>query len=601
LKIYNCNEVKLNNQKEYLKKEIWDGYNQNIFKVLDHECGTGKSRTVEEAFAEYETTEFACYNFKVLFVRERIEDCINSAKRINELAGKTIAIAVNTKTYNTKEFNKIKKTLKDFRIVIITHEKYKSLCTDKENKKYFEEKRDTLVIDEFLNMCKGNELTINQKWISNIETMLGHRTLRNQFVDCVAEIEDYLLSEKPIQSFFNAKIPLKTITTRINALKKSIKNALTKEYLNEQGYTKRQLIEDIENIKQFYIQTCVCEGNTIYCTNRRYQYWFLSMNNIILDASATLNMAYKLSPNFVVQHQSPVLDHSKWSFLIYKTNSCKSAKERAINYYQELNKIVEQNNIDNTLVIGNKEDEAFTKANYKNHFGNITGSNDYKQLTNCVITHNPNMPFRQYVLEYLYYSNKKLDNRNSWSGLNNGKGDEKVYRFKEDKFEEYRQCKNANEIYQAIKRVNRTMEKESKIYIFNNDSETIDRVLKMFKGNKKVAEYENFIEFGKTDMDKYNEERQENRHAMKFITLCKEIIQLRHIDLQATKKNRKGEEEQLIGTYKKSTLRECLGIKDKGQFKRDILDDVDVIGFCARHSIKLSGQTLDFNNAKLVV
>jgi hypothetical protein len=596
LRIYNCNEEKLNSQKEYLKKEIWDGYNQNLFKVIDNECGTGKSRTAEEAFAEQTSSKL-----KVLFVRERIEDCIRSANRINRLAGKRLAIAVNTETYNTKEFNIIKKTLKDYKIVIITHEKYKSLCIDKENKKYFEENRDILVIDEFLNMSKGNELTINQKWISNIETMLGHRTLRNQFVDCVAEVEDYLLSEKPIQSFFNAKTSLKTITSRINLLKKSINNTLKKEYLQEQGYTKRQLMEDIENIKQFYIQTCVCEGNTIYCTNRRYQYWFLPLNNIILDASATLNISYKLSPYFVVQHQSPVLDHSKWSFLIYKTNSCKSAKERTINYYSEVNKIIEENNIDNTLLIGNKEDENFIKANNKNHFGNITGSNEYKLLDNCVITHNPNMPFRQYVLEYLYYSDKKLDNRNSWSGINDGKGAEKVYRFKEDKFEEYRQCRNANEIYQAIKRVNRTMEKESKIYIFNNDSETIDRVLKMFKGNKKVAEYENFIEFEKSDMDKYNDQRQENRHAMKFITLCKEIMQLRHIDLQATKKNRKGEEEQLRGTYKKASLREYIGIKDKGQFKRDVLDDVDVINFCTRHNILSIGQIIDFSNAKLVV
>lgn len=596
MKISNCYEEKLYNQKEYLKREIWDGYNQNIFKVIDLECGTGKTRTAEEAFAEYK-----CYNYNVLFVRERIEDCISSAKRINKLAEKVIAIAVNTETYNTREFNKIKKTLKDYRIVIITHEKYKSLCSDKENKKYFEEQRDILVIDEFLNISKGSELSISQQWISNMETLLIHRTLRNQFVDCVIELEEYLLSEKPMHSFFNAKTSIKTITSRINVLKKLINNVLTKEYLNNVGYTKRRLLDDIENIKQFYIQTCVCEGNTIYCTNRKYQYWFLPMNNIILDASANLNKAYELSSCFIVQHQSPVLDHSMWSFFIYQTNSCKSAKERAINYYSEINKLVEENNSNNTLVIGNKEDENCIKANYKNHFGNITGSNDYKQLSNCIITHNPNMPYRQYVLEYLYYSNKKLDNRNSWSGTNEGKGDLKVYRFKEDKFEEYRQCRNANEIYQAIKRVNRNMQDKSKIYIFNNDSEIIDRVLKMFKGNKKVNEYENFIKFKKTSMDKYNEQRQENKHAMKFISLCKEIMQLKHINLQATKKNRKGEEERVMGTYKKSALREYIGIKDKGQFKRDVLDDVDVIGFCTRHNIISSGQSIDFSNAKLVV
>jgi hypothetical protein len=251
------------------------------------------------------------------------------------------------------------------------------------------------------------------------------------------------------------------------------------------------------------------------------------------------------------------------------------------------------NGIDNTLVIGNKSDELSIKANYKNHFGNVTGSNEYKDLSNIIITHNPNLPYRQYVLEYLYFSNKKLDNKNKWCGSRVGSGDSQVYRFKEDKFEEYRQCYNANQIYQAIKRINRNMELDSTVFIFNNDSEMIDRVMKMFKGDYKFKEYDNMVKFEKSKQEEYNEDRKENRQAMKFILLCKEIIKLKHTDLQTTKKNRKHEDIIQNGIYSKELIREFMKI-DKSNFAKTIMNDAEVIAYCSKHNIIVSTRTLNF-------
>lgn len=586
----NCNEDRLNKQKGYLRREIYQGENDIYFKVIDLECGTGKSRTTMEILADNCDENI----HKYLYVVERNADAIESAKRINLLANKTVAIAVNTDTYNRKEFNKIKDKLKDYKVVIISHEKYKALAVDKINRKYFTKNRNTLIIDEFLNMAKGNELILNIDYLHGIETILYHRALRNEFAECISELEDYLLQEKPMQSFFNAK---NNIDKKINHLKKLINTNLTKEYLTNVGYTRTQLIREIDNIKQFYNQTCVVECNIMYCTNRNYQYWLLD-NNIMLDASGKLNMAYKLNDIFQLQHQTQVLDHHQWSFFISKTNTCASAKARAIDFYETVNKIVDVNGIDNTLVIGNKSDEEQINANYKNHFGNITGSNTYKDLSNIIITHNPNLPYRQYVLEYLYYSNKKLTNKNKWCGQRCGSGDSQVYRFKEFKFEEYRQCYNANQIYQAIKRINRNMNLNSKVFIFNNDSETIDRVMKMFKGDYKKKEYDNKIKFEKSKQEEYNEDRKENRQAMKFILLCKEIIKLKHIDLQTTKKNRKHEDIIQEGIYSKEKLREFMQIKDKNNFKNKILNDADVIAYLNKHNIIVGTRSLDFTHTR---
>ncbi len=588
----NCNNLKLNKQKEYLSKEILTGNNDTYFKVLDHECGTGKSVTTEEALAE-----IIKYNKKALLVKERNADCIISAERINKLANKEIAIAINSDTYDLKGFNKIRTKLFRFDIVIISHEKYKVLAIDKKQREYFSKDRNILIIDEFLNMTKGNELSINIKWIVEFETLLRHRALRNQFALCISEIEDYLNSKKKLQSFFNAKIDYKIICKEINKLKTLIKSNLDNEYLQEQGFSKTQILQKVEELKQFYNQTCVVEGNTIYCTNREYQYWLLD-NNILLDASAKLNIAYKLNKElFRVQHQTPVLDHKLWSFFVMKTNSTISKKNKALNFYEVVNKVAEKLGQENTLIIGNKTDENSINATYKNHFGNVTGSNDYRELSNCIITHNPNLPYRYYVLEYLYFSNSTFDNKNSWGGSNVGSGDEMVYRFNENKFEEYRQSKNANEIYQAIKRVNRNMSKESNVFIFNNDMETIQRVLDMFKGNKTTTIYDNKVEFEKSKQEEYIEERKENRQAKKFITLLNEIMKLKHIDLQKQKKNRKGEMETVMGIYPKASLRDYMGV-DKSNFAKVILNDADVIDYMARHNIINNGQSLDFTNAK---
>jgi hypothetical protein len=592
----NCDLEKLEQQREYLNDVLHsDGYDDQ-FLVLDFECGTGKTRFSECGMGQ-EYSDGIIKDYTYLFVRERNADAIASAERINQLAGKTIAIAINTDTHTKQEYNKIRKDLKDYKVVVISHEKYKSLSVDTENIKYFSENRDILVIDEFLNITKGNELKINKKWIDDFETKLGSRALRSAFADVVSEIEDYLLKERKLQTFFNAKTPENIISKKISKLKSLVTKNLNKEYLDSIGYSKTSILETIDNIKQFYIQTCVVEGNTMYCTDRRFQYWFLPHNNIMLDASAKLNKAYDISDKFKVNRQSKVLDHSKWKFKIFQTNSCKSAKDKAINFYEKVNNMANAMGLDNTLVIGNKNDEASFNVTYKNHLGNITGSNKYKDLHNCIIAHNPNTPFRTYVLEYIYFSGMRFTNRNSWEGINIGKGDTKVYRFKEDKFEEYRQGKNANEIYQAIKRINRNMEHESKIAIFNNDVDMINTVIKMFKGAEDIKFYENIIEFEKSKQDKYNEERSENRYAMKFIALCQEIMKLKHTDLQAKKKDRKGNDVTLMGIYKKSDLREFMGINSKPNFTIKVLNDVDVIDFLKRHNIVVSGQSLNFNKS----
>jgi superfamily II DNA or RNA helicase len=214
--IHNCNIEKLKNQKIYLKNEIINGNNNGYFKVIDLECGTGKSLTAEEAFVEMALNT----DKKALFILERTDDCDKSAKKLNKLAEKEIAISVHSKNTTSKEFNEtISKELIKYPVVIITHEKYKELSINEKIQNIFIEGRDILVIDEFLNMAKGNELSISKEFIDGFETLLGNRILRDLFAEIVAELEDYLYLDREKNTFFNAKTNIKIIEKKINRLK----------------------------------------------------------------------------------------------------------------------------------------------------------------------------------------------------------------------------------------------------------------------------------------------------------------------------------------------------------------------------------------------
>lgn len=340
MEFYNYNEKKLKAQHNYLKKCLLenDYYDFSFrFQVLDFECGSGKTIETEKIMSDI-TNKNNTHNY--LFVRERNADGIASAERINELAGRTIAIAVNSNTFNTIQFNEIKETLTNYKVVIISHEKYKVLAVDKVNRKYFTENRQILIIDEFLDMAKSNELQISKEYINSFEGILNHRGLRNMYIEIVGELEDYLMSEKKHNTFFNAKSDSIEISKKINKLKAVLSKELTREYVKSVGFTKKEICRKLDELKQFYIQTCIVEGNIMYCNNMDYKYWFLPVYNCILDASAKLNPAYKLSNQFYIQHQSKVFDHKEWSFFIVKTNSNKKSKARAIDYYENINKLV---------------------------------------------------------------------------------------------------------------------------------------------------------------------------------------------------------------------------------------------------------------------
>jgi ribonuclease BN (tRNA processing enzyme) len=600
--LHKCDLNKLKQQKLYLAKEIIEGTNKEKFKVINIEAGTGKSMTADVVFATYDQKNKL--QDKVLYVKQRNADAIAEAKRINSLAGKNIAYAINSDTYNQKEFNKVKHIIKTYSIVIISHEKYKVLCSDNMQRRFFIAGRRTLVIDEFLNMANSNVLSVSKESLNEFENVLKDRAIKNLYIEAIQELLDFVIknqNNKHKNTFYNFKGDQKSKIKQFNNVIATVKENLSKEYCKSINRTKTSICEELQRIKQFFIQTCVVEHDIIYCVDRRCEHFKLD-NNIILDATANINKAYQISDDFVVAKQSKVLDHADWNFKFLVANSTKSAKEKALDYYEKIDMFVEGMSKDNTLVISNKEDENIIKAKNINHFGNVTGSNEYMNLNNVIIAHTPNVPYRQYVLEYIYYSKKTFQSNESWQGNNESKGAEKVYRFKNSEFEDYRVNKNVEIMYQAIKRVNRDMSRKTKALVICNDVKCLEKLAKMFK-NANIKYVENIFTYAKKNRTKTSKEtardneKRENSYAVKFIKICSEIMKNRRKDLQKQVKNRKKELVDVEGVYSKKKIKDELGVASNF-FADKILKDSDVIDYLQRHNIINAGQSLDFQGSK---
>jgi hypothetical protein len=571
--------VKLTKQKEFLRKEILEGTNKDKFKVINLECGTGKSKTAREVFKTIGSDDR-----HILYVVQRNVDAIECEKA----CGSNVK-AINTDTFDLKEFNLIKKDLKNIPVIVISHEKYKVLAKDKSQRKYFTEGRDTLIIDEYLDVVNGNTLSISMEDIEKTRKGLNSRALENLFMSFTNPIFDFLNDNSKRNTFWNFKGNKKEINKKINNFKAKVK-CLKDNELNSY----------IEKVKQFYNQTCVVEHKVMYCTDRSYDYWFMN-NNIVLDATATVNMAYTLREDmFTIAKQSRVSNHDKWNFHSITSNVTVSGKAKAVDFYDIINGFLKQKEEAGVpiLYVGSIEDEKHIQNKHINHFGAITGSNEYKDLHDIVIGHTPNMPYRQYVLEYLFYSNEKFDGRNEWGGANDGNKEKKVFRFKNKRFEDYRVNKVTEHIYQAIKRINRNMIDEANVLLFCNDEKVIKKLNKLF--GKEFVVLPNILKYeskrsANSDLalDKINSEKKANSYGAKFITLCDEILEGKHNELLKTKKDRYGKVVVVEGKYSKKLISQYLGIDTK-HFKEYILDAIEVFEYMSKKGIKNEGQAIVF-------
>lgn len=600
--IQNCNTELLTQQKENLINDIINGEHKNHFKVIDLECGTGKTITTEEALAKMilETDKSA------LFVRSTIEFCRESADRINKLSNSKHAFAFNNKDLSKKKRTEMLPQLVNYKVVCITHQKYLMLSAN--DKKAFTKERDILIIDEF--PTDVIPMKIDMNFITFYKAFFKFEpVLFSKFNKIVSSIEDYLLAhqgdrKKSLKNFDKASVK-KDIKELNRIIKSSLEPDYIKQYFNNNEVPTIHIGEDVKKttkwlrkqmqlIQQFYERICVFSNNAIHTDDSKYNRWFLQ-NNILLDASGSLQSAYDLDPaTYKLANLEPVLDHREWTIYNVVANTTTSGKDKITNFHEVVNNILSHN--EDCLLVCKKDEVQSYNCNHKGYFWNLTGSNEFRDLKNVVIAHTPNLDDVAYILKYLHYKRKEITAESlSVDCKGKGRGITKQWKFYDPELEIVREKSIANEIYQAIKRVNRQMVHSTNCFLICNNQNIVSLVADKLK-NCQVnrIDGDNFkFEFKRTDQDNYIDKLQENSYASRFITLLAEIKEGKHQDM--LHKNKKG--EVIPFTYSKITLREYLGIDTSAKFSNRVLNKTEVVSFCEDRNINLEGKYVKFKTA----
>ena len=342
------------------------------------------------------------------------------------------------------------------------------------------------------------------------------------------------------------------------------------------------LCEKLMEYKQLFGNMCLYFDKKLITTDRRYKYWFLE-NNIMLDASGELQIAYSLNKEeFELKHCEKVLDHGKWKIINIPVTTTSSVKERITNFYDVVNAEINKYG-DDILVVGKKDEMHFInvpEAN-KGYFGNITGSNQWYDKKNVAIIQTHNLSDVDYILKFLHYSKGKLDENFNLNARCIGRSHKMIYSFTDERLESIRVYWIASEIYQAIKRVNRNMVHTTDVIIFLNNEKIISLVQEQMKNcNLEVIDYEKeMFQMAESKQDKYLGELQKNSYATKFIELLAELQNGLHPEML--------DSENRIS---KKDARLYLGISSTANFSNKVLRKTDVISYCEVRNIGLQGQ-----------
>lgn len=576
------NLEKIEQQKQVLQNDIIGKVSSNNIgkiKVYNHECGTGKTLSTLETLKVMDK--------KVLFVGLRVSDIEGYAKYLNNdnmltRAGIDIpyAFAFHSKLYIDKisETKELKK-LKNYQVLFITHEKYKQLSKDTTQRNKFTEGREVLIIDEFINMC--NIYCINRYNKERLSDILHSDRLRTEYIIPIFnDILKYIEAKGSQNRLFCFDYDIKLINKLLAEIK--LENEITKE-------EKKKLTDFFKVMKLNNNCTGYIECNSFYFADNSIKYWTLD-KTIMLDASSQLNPYDK--DKFTMMNQSKVLDHCNWTIYATKDNTTKSGKSKMVNFAEVVNEKINAIGDDTTLYIGSKSDEEVINCENINHFGNLTGSNDYKELSNVVVGHTPQIPYSSIIVQYLYYYNKTqsdFDKTFKVVKINTKTDNTYVFRFKDSRFETMRVNSIANEIYQGIKRVNRDMSKDSNVILLQHDVKVINKVIGLMKGVN-IVDIPNLIEV--------TEREKKETNADRLITLLDDIIanKKNYKDLLQVKKVR-GKEVVQKKMYKKVLIREKLEI-DSSKVFNNLLNSKAIQEYIIKHKITINTYVLDFSKYK---
>ncbi|WP_438349199.1 hypothetical protein ACP8HI_00420 [Paenibacillus sp. FA6] len=477
---------------------------ETSFSVFSLEAGLGKSlhtlKIIDSILDDWDNSLsfLIVRNFRI-----DIEQSVNQLEKHNK-GLHTNVLGITFENWSEWQFNLDK--LKDIRVLIISHQRYKNLCLDDKYRQAFMENREVLIIDEKIQfpIYTFSKITYDET------RSLLHTGVQQEYDKvCSGLLKE--LNKQEIEKNKNKvvrcepRIHPKTLGNFKKHMEVNIENERNMKHKNK-------LKEFMAGLEQWYSTKCLYNGGNISTFNRNHKLWGLK-NNIILDASAGIDGIYKLG-NFNLVGQERIVDHSNSQFTIIKFNSSKSnLQDNQSKFNPEICEKIKSNHKphDQTLILCHKENyKAILEQLYKaeitkigigddyngenfaiNWFGNLIGKNEYSNFTQCWIIGTPNIPYEQYLIHYMMYKQSDLGKKST---------DIQLGRFKNDEFKAVQIGYISSGIYQSIKRIQRNERPQGEFFLVNGDPQIVSMVLSQIKGTDNVKSMDmDFVQKGKGD------------------------------------------------------------------------------------------------------
>ncbi|MEH6990589.1 hypothetical protein [Cytobacillus firmus] len=516
------------NKMNYLVKAITEyKTGSNYFNVFNFETGLGKSFTVDRVLSKL-INELWNNEQKFLIVKKFNDESIKSVNFIQEesLFVKDSALAITHENWSEYRFklDYIHRT----KFVYISHQRYIALCENEELRKEIIKGRDTLIIDEKILFPV---YTYNDKRYIKILELVPHG-LRDSLTKVCKPLNDFIALHQTLKhtnKVFKPKFKIHpaTLNNFINDIKVALENRTISQTEN-----RNSVIDFINELQLFYSNSqCAYNSGNISTHNPKHNHWGLD-NNIILDASAMIDGTYFCNPEkFKILNQTRIIDHKGCSFNVIKFNSAKSkVMKYSKKYFTEMAQRIKDNQkeTDKVLIVGHKdfagkihneliqlykeEDIWIDKSDKENDadyndqsvaiswYGNLVGKNWAGDFTQVWLISTPNIPLEQYLIHFLHYSDDKLGNKST--EVIKGK-------YKNRYFKAIQKGYVAAEMYQSLKRIQRSAKPKGDFYIVSNDEELVSDILSQIKN----AEIKNEIEldFVKAEQEEKEQEKQINK------------------------------------------------------------------------------------------
>lgn len=608
------NEIGLNKQKEFLKDNILNQHHNNYFYVIDMEAGTGKTKETEKIIATDSNSN------QYIFVRPDIKDCESSVECINHIAKKEIAINYNSKKYNNNQSkNEFLDKIHNYKVICISHAKYLDLCKNDNERKVFIQDRNILIIDEYINPVE--KVIFNKDIYDDLYKIFS--SIKE--TDCISYLDNIKFSIFTGNTLNTEKNKILNLSHHklkfmnyLNGFEKALERVNIKSFnkalLSKKKYISIKSMSELKNyIKSLHNlvdNACIYLGdNGIVTYNSDFQLFKLD-NNIILNASGILQPLYFLDKkNYVLANLERLYNRSNCTLYHIPINTSKNAKNKHYNNFDKdmVDLLFKDCNCscDDTLVVGNKEGELVFKDcliiddedyNYA-YFGNLVGKNDFRNLKNVAIIQTPNFRYEDYILLYLYIKsgNLTIDELVKLNTDTKTIGKKKIQTnniFKDSELEDIKKRSIAEQIYQAVTRINRNNNYESNIYIFISDYDIFQLLIEQFNycNSSVINELINKFSIKKTKFQK-QQEQHKNEKEIEFIefldSLLKEIASGKISRLKVDTNNN-------YYVRKKDYYNHSSFIKNVTDFKNAFKTNQNIVKYCKANHINTEKQRITF-------